>query len=96
MTVELYVLSFTKLVVNQQIRSKFDENRGESDQLKIQKLIVLAEQTELIFKKNVVQGRPKSNDPETFELHLNEDSELGENDRRSSGPIAVPPKPKRK
>lgn len=73
------------------IRLKFDENRDETNPLKIKKLVQVAIQAEVIVRKNVVQAihRPNSNVLGTFlftlELQLTPDKEINDNDSISSG-----------
>ena len=48
------------------IREQFDKNRSETDSDKIKALIKVAEQAEVIVRKNVVQARQKQPESVTY------------------------------
>jgi hypothetical protein len=59
-------VSIFNIVAHRHIREHFDKNRNEQDPKKIEDMIKVATQAEVIIRRNVVQAWRKPEEPSTY------------------------------
>lgn len=64
---------------SKEIKKKFNENKFEQSSTKIEEFLKIANQTEVIIRRNVVQGNRREG-TDVFELNLTSDKEINLNE----------------